>query len=492
MHRRYTTLITASVLAMAASSALGQIQSDSSSSRQSLQIAEQLMQERAGLYSAIAIAETHTKGIAIGVRLTRNQNIFSGQGRSGVDGRTTGQTSDRNETNRTETDRSRSTGQPQTPATDRDRETGQPRTPATDRERQPGQPQTPATERERQPGQPQTPATERERQPGQPATDRDGQPGQTPATDRDRQTGQPQTRSGDQWSTQSGSLYAIVTCVVDRTKVREVVIDMQTNTVVGVQSATFSGGSEYADRDGRSGEGRDYSGDYNSSAAAGSFVLASDLMNATARTKDGDQLGDIDELAIDPDSNRVVYGVLRRGGFLGMGESRYAIPTSELTAPHNGRIVLGLDDSHFKNTSGFDNDNWPTQAESKLRVNQTTTATSTTTTKRIVKASDIIGNDVKCRDGHTLGEISDLVVEPRTGRVLYVLVNTDGGYMPIPTATLKKTDKDYTLAMPMTQLRSMPMLDTDRDTNWSDESWNQRIHESHGAKFETASARDGR
>jgi sporulation protein YlmC with PRC-barrel domain len=471
MIRTYTSLITASVLAFGATSAFGQSQTDSprqgqsqsqsdsprqsqnqsdsqrqgqsqsqsDSHRQNLQIAEHLMQQRSGLYSAIAIAETHTKGVAIGVRLTRNHGLTTSQ----------------------------------------DRQTDQQQERPAGQDRQPGQQPTRAADQDRQPGQ----------QPTRPA-DQDRTAGQQPtrAADQDRTAaGQQPTRTADQQSAKSGSLFAIVTCVVDRTRVREVVIDMDTNTIIGVQTASLRD-NNHGDRN----YDRDYDRDSDSSTGAASgYARASDLMNATVRNNADKKLGDIDELAIDPDSNRVVYGVLRRGGFLGMGESRYAIASSELTPLHNGRIVLDLDENRFDNISGFDNKNWPTQAEAKLSSARSTQATSAPAARRVVKASNIIGENVQCRDGHKVGEISDLVVEASSGRVLYAIVKADRGHMPVPMALLRKTENHYTLPMPMDQLRSMPMLDTDRDPNWSDESWNRRIHENFGAKFELASARDG-
>jgi len=453
MNRTCTSLITASILAFAATTALVQSQSDSprssqsqsdsprsaqsqsDSHRQSLQIAERLMQERSGLYGAIAIAETHTKGIAIGVRLSTNQDIITSQDHQ--------------------------TGQQQTRPADRDSQTGQQQSRPADRDRQSGQQQARPADRDRQTGQQQA----------------------RPA-DRDRQTGQQQTRPADERSAESAPLFAIVTCVIDKTRVRDVVIDMKTNTVVGIQTAVFSDSAHHE---------RDYDRDYDpSSGAASGFARASDLMNATVRDRADKKLGDIDELAIDPDANRVVYGVLRRGGILGIGESRYAIASSELTPLRNGRIVLDLDESHFKNISGFDNRNWPTQAESRLSADRSTQAADAPTARRVVKASDIIGENVQCRDGHTVGKISDLVVEGRSGRILYAIVNADRGHMPVPMATLRKTGQHYNLPMPMDQLRSMPTLDADRDPNWSDENWNRRIHEGYGTKFETASVRDGR
>lgn len=294
----------------------------------------------------------------------------------------------------------------------------------------------------------------------------------------------------------SSPLYAIVTCVIDRTKVRDVVVDMENGTVMGVQTASFRN-NDRANTGNRSADGRDYDSEYDSdsdatSGAALGFARASDLMNASVSNKADENLGDIDELAIDPDTNRVVYGVLRRGGFLGMGESRYAIPCSELSPLRNGHIVLDLDESRLESFSRFDNDNWPTQAEPELTGRRTTQATDAPAAKRIVKASKIIGTKIHSSDGNTVGEISDLVIESRTERVLYAVVHTDRGHMAVPMARLKKTNETYTVPMSMEQLRAMPMLDTTRDPNWSDETWNRRNHESFGAQFETAAVRDDR
>ncbi|TVQ57629.1 MAG: PRC-barrel domain containing protein [Phycisphaerales bacterium] len=381
------------------------------------------MEGRSGLHSAIAIAEMHSNGVAIGVRLSTNQDLITGQGRP--------------------------TGQQQSRPADRDR---------------------PTSQQQPRPGDQDRPTSQ---QPTRPA-------------DQDRQTGQQSTRSGDQdrQSGQSGQLFAIVTCVVDGTRVRDVIIDMGNNSVIGIQTAEFRGSQQH---------GLDYERDYDSSSGAASYARASDLMNATVRNRADKKLGDIDDLAIDPDANRVVYGVLRRGGFMGIGESRYAISSNQLAPLRNGRIMLDMDESRFENVSGFSNSDWPTKAESRLVASGTTQDTDDApTAKRVVKASNIIGENVQCRDGNTVGKISDLIVEGRNGRVLYAIVNSNRGHMPVPMGALNKTDDKYTLPMSMNQLRSMPTLDTDRDQNWSDASWNRRIHEGYNTKFETASARDDR
>jgi sporulation protein YlmC with PRC-barrel domain len=279
------------------------------------------------------------------------------------------------------------------------------------------------------------------------------------------------------------------------------------------------------------------------------MARASDLMNARAQNAQGKRIGDIDELAIDPDSNRVVYGVLRRGGFLGIGESRFAVPTSELSAPRDGRLMLDMQDSDFENRDGFDNSNWPTQADQRFTSRRTTdsanqrdTAAQRETTAqretagqrdtaaqretagqrdtaaqretaaqrdaqrtsdqagtrpatRVVKASNVIGSTVDCTDGNKIGNIKDLIVDTSNGRVVYAIVSLDRGETPIPMSTLRASGDKYIASMNRQQIQAMPTINSDRDPNWNDAQWNRSIHQSYGTSMEasaTTSDRGGR
>ncbi|TVQ74986.1 MAG: PRC-barrel domain containing protein, partial [Phycisphaeraceae bacterium] len=299
----------------------------------------------------------------------------------------------------------------------------------------------------------------------------------------------------DQWDrNQSGysssdSLFAVVTCIVDRTKVREVVVDMRDNSIVGVQSlhAFESDRSGFAGSNDR-GYDRDSSFQQGQYADQGrpNLVRASDLMNATVRNPSGDKLGNIDELAIDPDNNRVVYGVLRRGGFLGIGESRYAIASSELSVPRDGRMQLNLNNSDFQGRSGFDNKSWPTRSDPEWNTNWTSQTETAPAARRVVKASDIIGTNVRCSDGRDFASISDLIVEPQSGRILYAILDSDRGDMPVPMSALRKQGDDYALPMSSQQLQSQPAFDSRNDPNWTDARWNRRIHESYGVQMDSS------
>jgi sporulation protein YlmC with PRC-barrel domain len=314
-----------------------------------------------------------------------------------------------------------------------------------------------------------------------------------PAADRpnENQTGNdPAARGADRARYGEDTLYAVVTCVVDRARVRDIVIDMRDNTVVGVQSTSGFRDDSSMSEDRQWGEDRQWN-DANTQQRA-SLTRASDLMNASARNASGTTVGDIDDLAIDPDTNRIVYGVLRRGGFFGMGESRYAIATSELAMSENGEVMIDLNDSDFENHAGFDNNNWPTKADPEWNTNWTSEPVNAPASKRIVKASEIIGSDVKCRDGKDLGEITDLVVDPRTGRVVYAIVDSDRGDLPVPMGAIRRDGDNFTIQMTSTELQSKPILDSGREPNWSDARWNRRLHDSYGTPMDLSPASSDR
>lgn len=276
---------------------------------------------------------------------------------------------------------------------------------------------------------------------------------------------------------QGDELFAVITCVIDQARVREIIVDMRDNSIVGVYAMdALRNGNDFTSDDSSR-----YEREATQTRSAAN-VRASDLMNATARTADGKRIGDIDELAIDPDSNRVVYAVLRRGGFLGMGESRFAIPTSELSIPHDGRMHTSLTETDFEGESGFENNNWPTRADQQWARTERADGTPAPAARRIVKATNIIGSSVECRDGNELGKIKDLIVEPRSGRVVYAIVNSSSGYLPVPMEVLRaKGDRGgYSMPMTMTELRDRPTIQANRDPNWNDTAWNRSIYESYG------------
>ncbi len=66
------------------------------------------------------------------------------------------------------------------------------------------------------------------------------------------------------------------------------------------------------------------------------LVAASDVTGAKVKNLQGEEIGDIDELLIDPNSDQVRYAVLSVGGFLGIGDTKVAVPFGALQVKKEG------------------------------------------------------------------------------------------------------------------------------------------------------------
>lgn len=77
-------------------------------------------------------------------------------------------------------------------------------------------------------------------------------------------------------------------------------------------------------------------------------------------------LGDIQEVIIDPDRDRVVYFALGTGGFLGLGEKVVALPWSmtEINLPKEGELAISFptDEETLSRAPEFDPENWEQMA----------------------------------------------------------------------------------------------------------------------------------
>jgi len=57
---------------------------------------------------------------------------------------------------------------------------------------------------------------------------------------------------------------------------------------------------------------------------------ASEIIGRTVQNDRAEKLGEIKDLVIDPDRNRIAYVVLTFGGFLGFGDKLFAMPAGVL------------------------------------------------------------------------------------------------------------------------------------------------------------------
>ncbi|WP_447979351.1 PRC-barrel domain-containing protein [Candidatus Nitrospira bockiana] len=97
---------------------------------------------------------------------------------------------------------------------------------------------------------------------------------------------------------------------------------------------------------------------------AGSAVYrASNLIGKDVKNAQGEDLGEIKDIVLDPYYGKVAYAVLSFGGFLGLGDKYFAIPWRALEPAKDGdHLLLNVDKARLKTAPGFDKDQWPDMA----------------------------------------------------------------------------------------------------------------------------------
>lgn len=90
---------------------------------------------------------------------------------------------------------------------------------------------------------------------------------------------------------------------------------------------------------------------------------ASDLIGMRVENRAGKKLGDISDLAIEPQTGQIAYAALLINDVLGFGGKLIAIPLSALTLqPASDRAILDTSEAALDQAPGFDAENWPKQA----------------------------------------------------------------------------------------------------------------------------------
>jgi uncharacterized protein YrrD len=84
------------------------------------------------------------------------------------------------------------------------------------------------------------------------------------------------------------------------------------------------------------------------------------LIGRDVENRQGDNLGEIADLAIDLSNGRIAYATLEYGGWLGLGEKLAAIPWQSLKAdPAERQFTLDVTTDQLKTLPSFAREEWP-------------------------------------------------------------------------------------------------------------------------------------
>ena len=90
---------------------------------------------------------------------------------------------------------------------------------------------------------------------------------------------------------------------------------------------------------------------------------ASKIIGTEVRNPDGEHIGEIKEIVLDPRSGNVAYAVVSFGGILGIGDKLFAVPWKALKLDNeDNTFMLNVEKERLRNAPGFDPDRWPDMA----------------------------------------------------------------------------------------------------------------------------------
>lgn len=88
------------------------------------------------------------------------------------------------------------------------------------------------------------------------------------------------------------------------------------------------------------------------------------MIGTTVKNRQGEDLGNVEDIVLDRNHERVAYVVVSTGGLMGLGQKYFAVPIQAFKSdPTERQYILDVDARTLEEQPGFDRNNWPEQAD---------------------------------------------------------------------------------------------------------------------------------
>jgi len=245
------------------------------------------------------------------------------------------------------------------------------------------------------------------------------------------------------------------------------------------------------------------------------LLRSSDVIGMNVYNPEGKKLGDIDDVVLDGNTNRISYAVLSRGGVLGLGDKLFAVPWGAFEYRHlePKKLFLNIDENTLKNAPGFDKKNWPDMADASFResvgkfyTTQVEARMTAAERDRLAleqgektgpekkgllwarRVSAIKGADVKNPAGEKLGDLEDLVLDVNSQKVRYAVLSYGGilgigdKLFAVPMTALQTdpSKQEFILNTPKDQLKNAPGFNKQQWPDFADAQFQTSIDKYYG------------
>lgn len=236
----------------------------------------------------------------------------------------------------------------------------------------------------------------------------------------------------------------------------------------------------------------------------GESVVASTIMGYSIDNSADENLGSVEDLIVNLETGTLHYVIVSFGGFLGLGDSHYAVPPSQFnwmpeTTDRSARLTIEITEEELTSApvfdystdltaAGWDDLNrayWNERAGIDGGDIVSTGAGFVGAEGQSALASDLMGHGIENFVEENLGSVEDLVVSLNSGEVSYVIVSF-GGFLGLGDSFYAVPPSQFTwtpdpvnefgsrLMIEITEeeLTDAPVFEYDYDlasTTWDDE-----------------------
>jgi sporulation protein YlmC with PRC-barrel domain len=168
----------------------------------------------------------------------------------------------------------------------------------------------------------------------------------------------------------------------------------------------------------------------------GRILKASETIGLSVVNRQGEELGEVNDLVVSPAGARVTHAIISSGGVLGFGDTLRPVPIEAAQVLRRGEdqewtVQLDVERERFKDAPAIETDGWTTLSQIQWIADLDTYYSVTVVERRrednIHKVSDLTGMDIRDRRGEeAIGELAEIVFESKTGKIRYGALSFGG------------------------------------------------------------------
>jgi len=180
------------------------------------------------------------------------------------------------------------------------------------------------------------------------------------------------------------------------------------------------------------------------------LIRCSQLIDRTVQTEDGQNCGKIENLALDLQEGRPVYCIVNTSGVSGMNNKLIPVPFKALKfgEGRQGNVKVNVNKQRLLEAPEFNASGWNTIGDPKWgrTVHQHFNVNPDFGDQNIrcVKATECIGMAVNGKQREDIGQVDDLVIDPRNYTIPFAVISLERG---------KNADKMYLVPWQVVDVR---------------------------------------